>query len=288
VRDFAHGLAQLGVRPGDVVAILGDNRPEWLISELGAQSLGACVVGIYPTSVGEEIVHILSHARVRVVVAEDQEQVDKLIRLWDRLDSVKAVIYYDPRGLEHYQQDYLLEFTAVEARGREYEQTHPGWLDEQIAAGRASDIAVICTTSGTTARPKLAMLSHRNLLSMGSSLMAIDPLDADDRYVSFLPFAWIGEQMLTLACGLQAGFTVSFPEEANTVRADLREIGPNVMFSPPRIWEDMLSSVQVRVGEAGWLKRAAFAWGHRVGGRVADRRVNGCVRSTGCSARSPI
>ena len=275
VRDFAHGLAQLGVRPGDVVAVLGDNRPEWLISELGAQSLGACVVGIYPTSVGEEIVHILSHARVRVVVAEDQEQVDKLIRLWDRLDSVKEVIYYDPRGLEHYQQDYLLEFTAVEARGREYEQTHPGWLDEQIAAGRASDIAVICTTSGTTARPKLAMLSHRNLLSMGSSLMAIDPLDADDRYVSFLPFAWIGEQMLTLACGLQAGFTVSFPEEANTVRADLREIGPNVMFSPPRIWEDMLSSVQVRVGEAGWLKRAAFAWGHRVGGRVADRRVKG-------------
>jgi long-chain acyl-CoA synthetase len=275
VRDFAHGLAQLGVRPGDVVAILGDNRPEWLISELGAQSLGACVVGIYPTSVGEEIVHILSHARVRVVVAEDQEQVDKLIRLWDRLDSVEAVIYYDPRGLEHYDRDYLLEFTTVESRGREYEQTHPGWLDEQIAAGRASDIAVICTTSGTTARPKLAMLSHRNLLSMGSSLMAIDPLDADDRYVSFLPFAWIGEQMLTLACGLQAGFTVSFPEEANTVRADLREIGPHVMFSPPRIWEDMLSSVQVRVGEAGWLKRAAFAWGHRVGGRVADRRVKG-------------
>jgi long-chain acyl-CoA synthetase len=275
VRDVAHGLAQLGVRPGDVVAVLGDNRPEWLISELAVQSLGACVVGIYPTSVGEEIVHILSHARVRVVVAEDQEQVDKLIRLWDRLDSVEAVIYYDPRGLEHYDQDYLLEFTTVEARGREYERAHPGRLDEQIAAGRASDIAVICTTSGTTARPKLAMLSHRNLLSMGRSLMAIDPLDANDRYVSFLPFAWIGEQMLTLACGLQAGFTVSFPEEANTVRADLREIGPHVMFSPPRIWEDMLSSVQVRVGEAGWLKRAAFAWGHGVGGRVADRRVKG-------------
>jgi long-chain acyl-CoA synthetase len=119
------------------------------------------------------------------------------------------------------------------------------------------------------------MLSHRNLLSMGRSLMAIDPLNANDRYVSFLPFAWIGEQMLTLACGLQAGFTVSFPEEASTVRADLREIGPDVMFSPPRIWEDMLSSVQVRVGEAGWLKREAFAWGQRVGGRVADRRVKG-------------
>ena len=275
VRDFAHGLADLGVQPGEVVAVLGDNRPEWLISELAAQSLGACVVGIYPTSVGEEIVHILTHARVRVVVAEDQEQVDKLIRLKDRLDTVEAVVYYDPRGLERYDQDYLLEFTDVEARGRAVEADRPGWLDEQVAAGRAGDIAVICTTSGTTALPKLAMLSHANLLAMGKSLMSIDPIGQGSRYASFLPFAWIGEQMLAVACGLQAGFTISFPEEANTVKADLREIGPDVMFSPPRIWEDMLSSVQVRVGEAGWLKRAAFAWGHALGERVAERRVRG-------------
>jgi long-chain acyl-CoA synthetase len=233
------------------------------------------VVGIYPTSVGEEIVHILTHARVRVVVAEDQEQVDKLIRLRDRLPSLATVVYYDPRGLEHYDHDHLVEFTDLEAHGRAFEAAHPGWLDEQIAAGRAGDVAVICTTSGTTAQPKLAMLSHRNLLSMGRSLTAIDPIARRDRYVSFLPFAWIGEQMLTLACGLQAGFTVSFPEEASTVRPDLREIGPSVMFSPPRIWEDMLSSVQVRVSEAGWLKRAVFGWGYRVGDRLAERRVRG-------------
>jgi long-chain acyl-CoA synthetase len=275
VRDFAHGLADLGVQAGEVVAVLGDNRPEWLISELAAQSLGACVVGIYPTSVGEEIMHILTHAQVRVVVVEDQEQADKLIRLKDRLDTVAAVVYYDPRGLEHYDQDYLFEFTAVEARGRALEQPRPGWLDEQVAAGRADDIAVICTTSGTTALPKLAMLSHANLLAMGRSLMSIDPIERTSRYVSFLPFAWIGEQMLALACGLQAGFTISFPEEANTVKADLREIGPDVLFSPPRIWEDMVSSVQVRVGEAGWLKRAAFAWGYGIGERLADRRVRG-------------
>jgi long-chain acyl-CoA synthetase len=275
VRDFAHGLADLGVGAGDVVAVLGDNRPEWLISELAAQSLGAAVVGIYPTSVGDEITHILTDAQVTVAVAEDQEQVDKLIRLWDRLDLLRTVVYYDPRGLEHYDQDYLLEFTDLEARGRAYEDEHPGWLDEQVAAGRVEDIAVICTTSGTTARPKLAMLTHRNLLAMGSSLMELDPIDESDRYVSFLPFAWIGEQMLTVACGLQAGFTISFPEEAATVRGDLREIGPDVMFSPPRIWEDMLSTVQVRLGESGWLKRAVFSWGHGVGERVADRRVRG-------------
>ena len=275
VRDFAHGLATLGVEAGEVVAVLGDNRPEWLIAEVAAQSLGACVVGIYPTSVGDEIVHVLNHGRVRVVVAEDQEQVDKIVSLWDRLDTVATVVFYDPRGLEQYREEYLREFTAVEAAGREHEAAHSGWLDEQIVAGRPEDIAVICTTSGTTGTPKLAMLSHRNLLSMGASLMAVDPIGADDRYVSFLPFAWIGEQMLTLACGLQAGFTVSFCEAPATTKTDLREIGPDVMFSPPRIWEDMLSSVQVRLGEAGWLKRRVFTWGYGVGERAADRSVRG-------------
>lgn len=273
VRDFAHGLATLGVEAGEVVAVLGDNRPEWLIAELAAQCVGACVVGIYPTSVGEEVVHILRHGRVRVVVAEDQEQVDKLVTLWGRLDTVEHVIYYDPHGLEGYDQPFLREFTAVEDAGRN--AGRPGWLDEQIAAGSGEDIAVICTTSGTTGRPKLAMLSHHNLLSMGSSLMTIDPMGPDDRYVSFLPFAWIGEQMITLACGLQAGFVISFCEDTATTRSDLREIGPEVLFSPPRIWEDLLSAVQVRLGEAGWLKRVVFAWAYSIGARVAESSVRG-------------
>ena len=183
VRDFAHGLASLGVRPGEVVGVLGDNRPEWLTSELAAQSLGACTVGIYPTSVGEEIVHVLTDGRVRVVVAEDQEQVDKIIELKDRLPAVEHVIYYDTRGLEVYQVPYLAEFTAVEAAGREWGEAHPGWLDEQIAAGRADDVAVICTTSGTTGRPKLAMLSHANLLAMGRSLNTVDPIGPGARYL---------------------------------------------------------------------------------------------------------
>ena len=275
VRDFAHGLATLGVGAGDVVAVLGDNRPEWLITELAVQALGGCVVGLYPTSVGEEIVHILAHANVRVVVAEDQEQVDKLIRLWDQLETVDVVVYYDPHGLESYDEAYLREFTDVEADGRTHGQQHEDWLDQQIQAGQGDDIAVICTTSGTTGKPKLAMLSHANLLSMGRNFMAVDPLQADHRYVSFLPFAWVGEQMLAVACGLQVGMTVSFPEDASTVKADMREIGPDVMFSPPRIWEDMLASVQVRVSEAGWLKRVLFGWGYRVGDQTAGRRIRG-------------
>ena len=275
VRDFAHGLASLGVGPGQVVAVLGDNRPEWLISELAVQSLGACTVGIYPTSVGEEVVHVLTDGQVKVVVAEDQEQVDKIIELKERLPAVEKVIYYDTRGLEMYEVPYLLEFTAVEAMGREWGEAHTGWLDEQVAAGRAADVAVICTTSGTTGRPKLAMLSHANLMVMGQSLQEVDPVRSHDRYLSFLPLAWIGEQMISVAYAMPAGITLSFAEEAATQRADLRELGPDMMFSPPRIWEDMLSSIMVRVGEAGWLKRKTFAWGQAVGDRYAEAKLKG-------------
>jgi len=144
-----------------------------------------------------------------------------------------------------------------------------------VDASSPEDVAIICTTSGTTAKPKLADLSHANLLTMAEHLDQVDTLDRSDRYVSFLPFAWIGEQMLAVACGLSRGFTLSFPEDASTQRADLREIGPNVMFSPPRIWESMLSDVQVRIDEAGWLKRKMFGWGYAVGDKVAELRVRG-------------
>ena len=295
VQDFAHGLAALGVERGQIVAVLGDNRPEWLIAELAAQSIGAAVVGIYPTSIGEELLHILTLAQVKVVVAEDQEQVDKLLKLRAEAAAaavdpsaatsapfadmppllVDTVVFYDPHGLEQYTDECLRDFTAVEALGREWGATHPGWLDEQVARGTSSDIAVICTTSGTTSRPKLAALSHDNLLAMADHLTAIDPIDSNDRYVSFLPFAWIGEQMLAVACGLSRGLTLSFPEDSATQKSDMREIGPDVMFSPPRIWEGMLSEVQVRIDEAGWLKRKVFGWGYDVGDKAAGRRVKG-------------
>jgi long-chain acyl-CoA synthetase len=277
VRHFAQGLAALGFRRGDVLAILGDNRPEWVISELAAQSLGGMSVGLYPDGVLDEVHHVLEHAEVRLVVAEDQEQVDKLIALREagRLGSVERIVYYDPHGLEHYELQQLLEFTDVEQLGQRWETDHPGFYRREVELGTPGDPAVLCTTSGTTARPKLAMLSHANLLSMGASLMSLDPIRRDDEFVSFLPLAWIGEQMLAIACSLQSGFALSFPESAATMRGDLREIGPHVMFSPPRIWQSLLSSVQVRLSDAGWLKRAVFALGYRVGARAARRRLRG-------------
>ncbi|HEX5597568.1 MAG TPA: AMP-binding protein [Micromonosporaceae bacterium] len=275
VSHLAYGLADLGIQRGDVVAVLGDNRPEWLITELAAQCLGAAVIGVYPTSIGEEIRHVLSLAEVRVVVAEDQEQVDKLIRLKDALPKLTTIVYYDPRGLSGYPEPYLMKFTDVEAAGAEAAKARPDWLADEIAQGKPDDVAVICTTSGTTAQPKAAELSHANLLAMAENLTQIDPIRPGFRYVSFLPLAWIGEQMLAVACGLRHGMTLSFPEEAATQRADLREIGPDVMFSPPRIWESMLSEVQVRIDEAGWLKRRVFGWAYGVGDRVATRRGDG-------------
>jgi len=277
VRRFALGLASLGFRRGEVLAILGDNRPEWVIAELAAQSLGGMSVGLYPDGVVDEVHHVVDHARVRFIVAEDQEQVDKLISLRadGRLGTVVRVVYYDPHGLEHYDRETLLEFTAVEELGDRFGEEHPGWLDEQIGLGGTHDTAVLCTTSGTTGKPKLAMLSHANLLSMGSSLMDLDAIGRDDEFLSFLPLAWIGEQMIAMACALQAGFALSFPESAATMRGDLREIGPRVMFSPPRIWESLVSSVQVRLSDAGRLKRASFALGYAVGERAADRRLRG-------------
>lgn len=275
VTGFANGLGSLGVDRGDVVAVLGDNRPEWLIAELATQSIGAAVVGVYPTSIHDELLHILQTARVEVVVAEDQEQVDKLIRLKDQLPLLRVIVSYDPHGLERYDQDYLRDFVEVERGGAQWAQDHPTWLADRLSALLADDIAVICTTSGTTSRPKLAEISHANMLEMANALEQIDPMSEKDRYVSFLPFAWMGEQMLAVACGMTYGFAISFPEGAETQRSDLREIGPSVMFSPPRIWESMLSDVQVRIGEADWLKRRVFAWGYGVGERAARRRVSG-------------
>lgn len=280
VRRFAEGLGVLGFERGETIALLGDNRPEWLIAELAAQSLGGSSLGLYPDALPGELARVLGDARVRFVVAEDQEQVDKLVELKAQgaVEDVEIIIFYDPRGLEAYEQPYLMEFTDVERSGA---QRGPGWWEEQVTLGRAEDVAILCATSGTSGDPKLVRLSHANLLWIGSALMSEDRLDRDDDVVSFLPLAWIGEQLIAVACALQSAFTLNFPESAATVGSDLREIGPRVLLCPPRIWESMLSQVQLRAVGSGWLKRRAFDWGLRVGGRAATARLGGATPGLG-------
>ncbi len=272
VKYFALGLVSLGLQPQETIAIIGDNRPEWLIAELAAQSVGAKSVGVYQDSIASEVVYILNHADVTFVVVEDQEQVDKILEIWPQLHGVRKVIYYDPKGLRNYTEEFLMYFPQVEALGREYEKAHPGWFEERLSQGRGEDIAILSTTSGTTANPKLAMLTHKSMLSMGRNLMKVDSLTPQDNFVSFLPLAWIGEQMMVMSCGLQIGFTINFPEEPETVQHDLREIGPQVMFSPPRIWESLVSQVQVKIEDTTALKRAMYNWAMRIGYRMADTR----------------
>ncbi len=273
VKHFALGLHELGLQPEDTVAIIGDNRPEWIIAELAAQSLGSKSVGIYQDSIPPEVEDIAVRADATFIVAEDQEQVDKIIEIWPSLKGkVHKVIYYDPKGLRAYNQPYLMYFHDVVALGQAFEEKHPGWFEERLAQGRATDLAILSTTSGTTARPKLAMLTHKNLLSMAKNLMAVDPLEPDDEYVSFLPLAWIGEQMMTVASGLYIGFKINFPERPETVQHDLREIGPQVMFSPPRIWESLVSQVQVKIEDTTPLKRWFFNWALPIGYEMADTR----------------
>jgi long-chain acyl-CoA synthetase len=165
-----------------------------------------------------------------------------------------------------------MHFPDVEELGRAHEKEHPGLFEQNVAWGKSDDVAILCTTSGTTGLPKLAMLTHGNLISMGRNLMAIDPTTPEDEFVSFLPLAWIGEQMMALSCGLTIGFTINFPEEPETVQENIREIGPQVMFSPPRIWENMVSQVQVKIEDSSRLKRAMFNWAMRIGHQYADVR----------------
>jgi long-chain acyl-CoA synthetase len=178
------------------------------------------------------------------------------------------------RGLRSYREPYLAGFPDIEELGRAFDRKHPGLFEAEVAQGHPDDIAILSTTSGTTGRPKLAMLTHRNLISQGAGLLAVDPLGPDDEFVSFLPLAWVGEQMITVAAGLQCGLTINFPESTDTVQENIREIGPRVMFSPPRIWENMLSQVQVKIQDTTRLKRAVYEWALRQGYAMADTRFN--------------
>ncbi len=274
VRDFSLGLVALGLPRGGTVAIIGDNRPEWLYAELAAQAAGAVSVGVYQDSTLNEVAYVIDHSDATVVVAEDQEQVDKLLDVREKTPRVRKIVYTDPKGLRHYRDEALLAFEAVEALGREHGARHPGLFEANVAAGRAEDLGILCYTSGTTGFPKGSMLTHRNLLNMALRLMEVDPKYESDEFLSFLPLAWIGEQMMAASSSLAIGFTVNFPESPATAQADLREIGPHVVFSPPRIWENLAATVRVKVMDATWLKRRVFDWALPVGSAVADARFS--------------
>ncbi|NCC24388.1 MAG: long-chain fatty acid--CoA ligase [Deltaproteobacteria bacterium] len=265
--EFAGGLEAMGFGQGDILILIGDNRPEWLWAEVAAQSLGGMALGLYQDAPASEIEYVFALSEAKVVVAEDQEQVDKILTLKPNLPALKHVVYHDPRGLSGYEAPGLTSFTAVREMGRDRRKS----FAERVQTLDPDRAALIATTSGTTGRPKLAMLSHKNLLSMAHNLGQADPKRPGDDFVSFLPLAWMGEQMMSVASALLFGFCVNFPEEPDTVQNDIREIGPHLIFSPPRVWENMAASVRVKIMETTPLKRLMYTFFQGIGARHAQK-----------------
>jgi long-chain acyl-CoA synthetase len=268
VRDFALGLAVLGFRRGDKLAIVGDNRPRLYWAQLSAQALGGAAVPVYQDAIASELVFVLNHSEASVIVAEDQEQVDKVLSLRSQLPALRWIVFEDPRGMSGYRDPVLKSYADVQALGRDFAKSSSGFFERELDAGEADDIAMIAYTSGTTGQPKGVLLSHRNMVATAENFIAAESVKRGDNWLAYLPMAWVGDVMLSLAAALAAGVTVSTPESPETVQRDLRELGPHALLAPPRIWESLLTQLQVKSDDATWLKRRIF----QVFRRIAERR----------------
>ena len=254
-RLIALGLASLGFRRGDKVAIIGDNRPQLYWAVFATQALGGVPVPLYQDGIEKEIAYILDHAEARFAIVEDQEQVDKLLHVRARCPQLSTIIYDDPRGLRGYSEPSLMSLEELQEAGRKFSIGHPTYFEDELEQGSADDAAIICYTSGTTGSPKGAVLSHRNLIVTAKNAAEFEGLRDDEEILSYLPMAWIGDHIFSYAQSILVGFAINCPESTATVLHDLREIGPTYFFAPPRIWETLLTNVMVRVEDAAWPKR---------------------------------
>lgn len=276
VRKTALGLEKLGLSKGDKLALIGDNIPEMLIIAIGTQSLGAISAGIYQTSLPDEIAQMLDYMDVTMVFCDDQEQVDKLVEIRERIPKVKKVIYEDPRGMRNYQSDdWFLFIRDLYKIGDDIHDQHPEYFDRLIDQGDPDDPCHFCLTSGTTGLPKAAMMTHRNYINMGIQITKIDGLEETDEYLSFLPFAWIGEQMNSFGVAMAVGITINFPESVETSMEDLKEIGPHFMFGAPRIYETIRSQIWLKMDESYWLNKKLYAYFIKINEKAARYRMVG-------------
>ena len=275
VRDLALGLAVLGFGRGDKLSVVGDNRPQLYFAQLAAQALGGVSVPVYQDSIASELVYVLNHAETSVIVAEDQEQVDKALSLKDKLPQLRWIIYDDPRGLSFYEDPILRSFESILEEGRAFTKAHPQYFEAELAKGAADDTAMIAYTSGTTGNPKGVMLSHRNMIATAESFVEVNDVRRGDNWLSYLPMAWVGDAAFTLGMALMERLIANCPENPETVQRDLRELGPDTMLAPPRIWENMLTQMQVKAGDATPLKRRVFEFFRALAERCELKRSDG-------------
>jgi long-chain acyl-CoA synthetase len=285
VRAIALGLVGLGFQRGDKIAFLSDNRPQLYAAMVAAQAVGGIPVPLYQDSIAREVQYVIDHADATVVYAEDQEQVDKVLDLKDKLPKVRKVVYDDPKGMRHYADPLLMSLTELEAAGTRLHAERPGRFDELIGAGRGEDLALICYTSGTTGLPKGAMVSHDNLVHAIRGILELERYERTDEVLAYLPAAWVGDTFWSLAGSLIVGFTVNCPERPETVLDNLKEIGPQVLVAPPRIWENLVSLVQVKMADASWTKRLLYRWLMPAGEEVARRQMEKQPVGTGLRLR---
>jgi long-chain acyl-CoA synthetase len=278
VRAYAVGLHRLGLKRGETIAIVGSNRPRLYWSVVAAQMLGAVPVPVYADAVADELCFVLAHADVRFAAVEDQEQVDKLQSVLDRLPKLELMVYDETRGLRDYDHAALRSMDEVIADGRQALAADPklgAWLDAEIAAGKGTDPSIILYTSGTTGASKGVMLTHGRSIAAAFDTVAFDHLNEKDVELAFLPLAWAGDHYLNFAQGMVSGFCMACPESADTVLSDLREIGPTFYFAPPRTFELLLTRVMIRMEDAGFLKRKMFHYFIGVARQYGERILNG-------------
>ena len=274
VKKTAAGFAALNMKRGDNMCMIVNNSPEWLFSELGAHALGATTLNLFTSSIAFELAFSIERIHSPVVVVQDQEQVDKLLEVKDKLTHVQKVVYIDPTGMTAYENDaWLISYAGLLETGEKYLADHPDDVEEEISKGRPRDIAVMIQTSGTTGVPKIAMLSHRNLTTMAEQWVEAANIQPEENWISMSPTAWIVDQMWGMGVALTGAMTMNFPETPETVLDDFRDIGPSTLITASRFWEDMASRIRVKISDASWVKRKLFYLGERVGRSVVQKKL---------------
>ncbi len=281
VQQLACGLLALGFRRGQNLALIGDNRPHLYMGMVAVQCVGGVPIPLYQDAVASEMAFVIEDAEVQFFFAENQEQVDKLLEIRETVPSIAHIIYDDPRGLRNYDQPGLISTAQLMALGAEWSAKHPDALAKEMAQIRSDDISVILYTSGTTGKPKGVCLTHSAFIASAQGGVEVDRLGPSDNIISYLPPAWVGDHLFSIAQWLVAGFTINCPESASTVSIDLREIGPTYYFAPPRVFEGMLTSVSIRMEDAApfkrWLYAKAMAHARRVGSNILDGKSVGAL-----------
>jgi len=275
VKYFSLGLISLGLQPGDVVCIIGDNEPEWFWGEFGVQAAGGIPTGIFVDSIASEVKYIASHSDARFAIVNDQEQTDKFLEIKGELPLLRKIIYWDPKGLRNYDDPMLISFREVVNLGQEYEKTHPGLFERNVARGKGSDTAFIYYTSGTTGLPKGAIVTHHALITTARCFITRYPLNWQDNLISNFPAAWVGDSFFGTIPHLLTGAVLNFPEEPETIAEDTREVGPSFVVYGPRQWESLVSDIHVKIMDTSALKRFVYHLFMPVGYKIADLKFQG-------------